>query len=1089
MIKPNQLKRDVNSFDHCFIAIKSLWIDITFLYLRIFLSGRHMKRLILTLPLVDQCQKGQTRSPRLRCCKGGRLKDALSTISVLAAFWLIPALVIADQLKAPEDSPEDTLALHEWRSIGPDKGGRSIAVAGHKDRPNEYFFGATGGGLWKTTDSGLNWRPVTDGMIHSSSVGSVAVAPSDADVVYLGMGEGQLRSNVLQGDGMYRSDDAGETWKYIGLEDTRVISTIQVHPADANVVYAAALGDPYTPSEARGVFRSTDGGQNWRRILFRSPEAGAIDVAIDPSNPNVLYATLWEVYRKPWKLWSGGDSSGVFKSVDGGDTWREITSNAGLPAGPLGKMALAVSPANSKRVWLNVEAAQGGLYRSDDGGESWLHVNGHRDLWQRSFYFMQVRAHPVDPDTVYVLNFALQQSSDGGQSFVQVPTRHVDIHDLWIDPSDPERMVVADDGGASVSINGGQTWTEQDLPTAQFYRVATTTDFPYHVCGAQQDADSICVPSRGGFDDPGLNVYSSYYAGGGENSYIAPHPTNSDVFFASATNTLNRYDRVSQSMRNVHPWPYLVMGQSADSMAERWNWVFPIVFSPITPHSLYVGSQHLWRSDDEGRNWNRISPDLTRADPSTLGDSGGPIILDQDGPEIYATLHTIAPSHHDQNVIWTGSDDGKLHLTQNAGKNWNDVTPPDLMPFTRVSLIEASPHRRGTAFVAGNRYDLADRRPYIWMTSDFGRSWSRIDADLPKNEFVHAVREDTLVTGLLYAGTEHGVQVSLDLGQRWLPLRNKLPVTRVTDIAVKGDDLVISTHGRGFYVLSGLATLRQIAQDRDLSKARLFEPAPAWRRVTPATIDFWLPQPVASGRLEIRDQRGSIVRTLFSDTALAAGQHRWTWDLRHAGATVFDDMILEAPSPETGPWAVPGDYSVHLWIDGEAHRVDLRIELDPRLTDVSLNELQEQLELALHVRDSISLANETVLALRQARAALELKLEEINPRQRATAMALVDEVHATENSLYQTKNQSPKDKIAYPIRLNDRLSGLLAAIEAGDAPPTRAQFMVFQALESELNKALNAAGPLLSSAVPAILGCGAQRPTPCSWSDAPGDSR
>ncbi|MEO1405964.1 MAG: glycosyl hydrolase, partial [Pseudomonadota bacterium] len=670
---------------------------------------------------------------------------------VVMALAFCPAFMVA------ETNGDALIEQLRWRNIGPDRGGRSIAVAGSVQRPNEAFFGATGGGLWKTKDAGETWWPVTDGEIGSSSVGAVAVAPSDPDIVYLGMGEGQLRNNIMQGDGVYRSDDGGENWRHLGLAETLTITTIRVHPDDPDTVYVAALGDPYQATEDRGIYRSRDGGETWDKVLHRSPEAGAIDLTMDPGDPDHLIASLWQVYRKPWKLWSGGPISGLYESPDGGDTWTEITDRPGLPDGRLGKMTVAISPADTSRIYANIEAKEGGLYRSDDGGETWVHVNGARKLWQRSFYFMQVRPDPVDRDKVYVLSFQLERSEDGGETFRAIPTRHVDIHDLWIDPTNPDRMIVADDGGGSVTLNGGGRWSEQDYPTAQMYRVTTTNDFPYHVCGSQQDNTTVCVSSR--TRSPFLqDRYSDYYTVGlSEMGYVAVHPEEQGVFFVGGTNSLARYDRETDRSVEVHPYPYFVMGQAAETMEDRWNWTFPIVFSHTEPSRLFAGSQRLWQSDDEGKTWEAISPDLSRADPETLGPTGGVVLLDQDGPEVYGTIFTIAPSRSESGTIWTGSDDGLLQITRNGGETWNDVTPGELPANSRVSFIDASHHDPSTAYVAVKRYEMGDRSPYLYRMTNYGEAWERLDKGLPDGTFVHAVREDPVNADILYIGTEHGV--------------------------------------------------------------------------------------------------------------------------------------------------------------------------------------------------------------------------------------------------------------------------------------------------------------------------------------------
>ena len=740
---------------------------------------------------------------------------------ILMFFGLFfSGLLLSPHLFAESD-PSDFFQGLQWRSIGPDRGGRSIAVAGHRDRPFEYYFGATGGGLWKTNDGGVTWRPVTDGQIESSSVGAVSVAESNPDVVYLGMGETQLRANVLQGDGLYRSADGGRSWTHIGLNETHAISRIRVHPEDANLVYVAALGNPFAPNSQRGVFRTRDGGRTWKKILFRNDRVGAIDLAIDPKQPRTLYSTLWEVSRKPWQLWSGGEGSGIFKSTNGGDSWVELTHNPGFPQGLLGKITVTVSGADSQRIWANVEAENGGLYRSDDGGASWTLTNNHRDLWQRAFYFLRIQADPADRDTLYVLNFNLFKSRDGGRSFSRIPETHSDHHDLWIDPGNPHRMINGNDGGAVVSINGGETWTEMRYPTAQIYRLATTADFPYHACGAQQDNTTVCVSSeRGHLRNPrSPSTEWMYSVGGGESGYVAPHPSQPDIFYAGATNTLTRYDRSTGLGIDVQPYPRIVMGEPAQVMPERWNWTYPIAISPVDPKILFVGSQHLWRTADEGKTWEKISPDLTRALPHTLEDSGGPIIKDQDGPEIYATLYAITPSRFDVDTIWTGSDDGLLSLTRDGGLNWSNVTPPGMLEHSRITLIEASPHQPATAYLAAIRYEMNDRTPYLWKTQDHGRSWTKITAGFPENAFVRVVREDPRRQGLLYAGTEHGVFVSFNDGEDWKDLSLNLPDSPVTGLVVKERDLVIATHGRSLWVLDDIEILRQLDGQHPLSES------------------------------------------------------------------------------------------------------------------------------------------------------------------------------------------------------------------------------------------------------------------------------
>ena len=959
---------------------------------------------------------------------------------------LLVCLALGALRVAAESVPFTALA---WRNIGPLRGGRSIASGGSSARPNEFYFGATGGGLWKTTDAGNTWAPVTDGQINSSSVGAIAVSPSNPDIIYIGMGECQLRGNVMQGDGIYKSTDAGKTWKHLGLAETRTVSRLRVHPKNPDIVYAAVLGDPTQTTLDRGVYRSTDGGVTWKKILYRDERSGAIDLAMDPSEPSTLYAALWETYRVPWKLWSGGPGSGLYKSTDGGDTWVALTRAPGMPEGVIGKIGITVSGADSKRLYAIIEARAGGLYRSDDAGATWQLANGHRDLWQRSFYFDRLVADPRDRDKVYILNFRFSVSTDAGKTYRLLNNHHGDNHDLWIDPADTKRMILSNDGGAEITLNGGVTWSHELYSTAQPYRVETTADFPYHVVGCQQDNSSVAVPS---LDPDGTRMpafpmgrtrssqgYFYYSVGGGESGWVAPHPTNPDLFFAGSTNTLSRVDRRTGQERDIQPWPRIVMGESSAEMPERWNWTYPVIFSPLPPYDLYCGSQHVWRSTDEGRTWARISPDLALADPSTMGPSGGPVMNDQDGPEVYATVFALAPSRTERNTVWAGSDDGLVHVTRDGGKTWTKVTPPGLPVQTRISVIESSPHAAGTAYIAAKRNQLGDRQPYLYKTADYGATWTRLDGTLPRDEFAHVVREDPTRRGLLYAGTERGVWVSWDDGAKWSSLRLNMPVTQVPDLKVEKNDLVIASHGRGFWVLDNIAPLRQAAADVASKPLHVFTPAGVYREAYPAQIDFLLGAAATGGQIEILDAAGQVIRVIELEEKLSAGHHRVEWDLRTRGATVFAGMIIEAPSPANGVLVPPGAYSARVTVGKEAQTVKIAVQADPRVHDVTPAEYAAQFALATTVRDATSSANEAVLQIR----ALKKTLAPSNP--------LIAKLTEIEGEIYQIKNQSPKDKIANAIKLNDRLAGLLALVGQGAGAPTAAQQQVATELINELN--------------------------------------
>lgn len=965
-----------------------------------------------------------------------------------------------------------------WRNIGPNRGGRSIAAAGSSSRQLEYYFGAVGGGLWKTSDGGTTWAPVTDGQIRSSSVGAVAVSESTPDIVYIGMGEACLRGNIMQGDGVYKSTDSGKTWKHVGLADSQVIAKIRIHPANPDIVYAASFGHPAGSSDERGVFRSKDGGKTWQRVLFRNSRTGAIDLVIDNKNPNVLYAALWEAYRVSWQMSSGGPGSGLFKSTDGGDTWTEITRNHGMPQGVIGRIGVAVSGAGSNRVYAIVENENGGVFSSDDAGITWSRVSEDRRVRQRAFYYTHIYADPKNRETVYVLNTGFYKSTDGGKSYRQIRTPHGDNHDLWIDANNPQRMINSNDGGGNVSVNGGATWTGQEFPTAQLYHVATTKDFPYQVCGAQQDNSTICVPSQPPRGRTGAYVYA---VGGGESGYIAPHPTNPNLFYAGSQGALiTRFDRSNGQIRDIQPYPRFFSGEPSSALKERWQWTFPIVFSPHDARVLYISSQHLWKTTDDGQTWERISPDLTRAEPKTLGHSGGPITGDMNGPEIFATIFAIAPSRLDAGAIWTGSDDGLIYVTRDGGKKWTKVTPPELPDLARVSIIDASPHKAGTAYVAVKNYLQDDRAPYIFKTHDFGKTWTKIVRGIRAGDYVHAVREDTRRPGLLYAGTEHGMYVSFDDGENWQSLSLNLPDTQVSDIVVEQNDLVIATHGRSFYVMDDIGVLRQLTPEIAQSPAHLFQPRDVIRSVDQASFDYYLKAPAEKVTIEMLDAKGQVIRSFTgiredekkeeatSGTTEAsgfgfgqgarrtrltnAGVTRFTWDLRYEGSAVFPGMILWSANAAQGPIAAPGSYQVRLTAGDYKETRKFTVKIDPRLTGVTAADLQAQFDLAMKIRDKTSEANEAVALIRDVTKQAREQSDKAKDKQITAAVeALSKKLSEVEEEIYQVRNRSNQDPLNFPIKLNNRIASLRRSVETGDARPTNGAHQVFKELSAELD--------------------------------------
>ncbi len=1000
-----------------------------------------------------------------------------------------PATMSAQQEGVKPSAPAvDTAFLHpfEWRNLGPNRGGRSIAVAGSDSRPLEYYFGATGGGLWKTADGGTTWHPVTDGKIQSASVGAVEVCSSNPDVVYIGMGEADIRGNIMPGDGVYRSDDAGKTWTHVGLEDARNIAKIRISPSNCDVAWVAAMGHYGESNPERGVFKTTDGGKTWKKVLYKDANTGAVELALDPKNADVLYAAMYEFFRKPWGMSSGGPGSGLYKSTDGGDTWTNLSRNPGMPSGIMGKIGVSVSPVDDSRVYAIIENANGGVFVSDDAGATWTKTNDERKLRQRAFYYTRIYADPQKKDVVYVLNTAMYKSTDGGKKFdTRIRTQHGDNHDLWIAPSDAKRMIEGNDGGANVSVDGGQSWTSEDYPTAQIYHISTTTDKPYHICGAQQDNGTFCVP----VDRP----QDWYSVAGGESGYIAPDPNNPDITFGgSYGGYLQRYNRVTHESRMVNPWPDNPMGYSSEDIAERFQWTFPIVFSHVDPNVMYVGSQHVWRTDNQGQSWERISPDLTRHAPETMGPSGGPITKDQTGVETYGTVFTIAPSYQDANTIWAGSDDGMVHVTRDGGKTWTDVTPAGLPEQTRISLIEASPITPGKAYMAGNRYLLGDFKPYLYRTEDYGQTWTEIDAGIPEGDFTFAIREDPYRQGMLYAGTEKGIWVSWDDGAHWQSLSRNLPVTQVPDIAVERHDLAIATHGRSFYILRDIDALRQLTPDIEKSDVHLFQPSNPVRSESQLAVYYWLENPAKEVKVEILDSKGDVVQTYTGhpkkkgeqrggqndefarffgggsqEPDVTAGMHRFNWNLRYPGATQFPGMVLWAGSTRFGPVAVPGDYTVRLTADGKSQEAQFTVEMNPN-SKSTLADLQAQFDLSQKIVDKTSQANNAVRLIRGVKNQVQARMDSSSDAQvAAQGKALNDSLSAVEQEIYQVKNRSNQDPLNFPIKLNNKIAALLGVVQAGDYPPTDPDYEIFRMLSEKLDAQLARMNGILDAQLPA----------------------
>lgn len=740
--------------------------------------------------------------------------------------------------------PSSLLASLEYRSIGPFRGGRVVAVAGDPVNPQVFYFGSTGGGVWKTTDGGLYWENVSDGFFQRASVGAIAVAPSDPSVIYVGMGETTIRGNVSHGDGVYRSTDGGQRWVHLGLEDTRHIGRIRIHPHNPDLLYIAALGHAHGPNRERGIYRSRDGGRTWEQVLFLNEEVGSHDLALDPHNPRILYAALWRARRLPHSLESGGEGCGLYMSTDSGDTWNDISRRKGLPTGMYGKIGVAVSGARKDRLWAIVEAEDGAVFRSDDAGTTWERLSEEKKLRKRPWYYHHIYADPQDADTLWILNDRCYRSIDGGQTFAQVAVPHGDYHDLWIDPRDSQRMICGHDGGACVTFNGAASWSSiYNQPTAELYHVITDNQMPYRVYGSQQDNTSITLPSR---SDLGAITIADYYEPGGcESGYIAVRPDNPQIVYAGCyQGYMTRYDHRSRQARDITVWPEVSSGWPARDLKYRFQWTFPLALSPHDPETLFAAGNHLFRSRDEGASWEVISPDLTRNDRSRQGPSGGPLTRDIVGTEYYCTIFAFAESPLSQGLFWAGSDDGLVHISHDGGQNWQPVTPANLPAWALVSIIEPSPHDPACAYLAATCYKQDDFRPYLYKTHDYGQTWTTITSGIADNDFTRVIREDPVRRGLLFAGSETGVYVSFDDGEHWQSLRLNMPVVPIHDVVVKDDDLVVATHGRSFWILDDLTPLRQISDEVREARIHLFQPRPTTRFLTAFSYEM----PPTSGK-------------------------------------------------------------------------------------------------------------------------------------------------------------------------------------------------------------------------------------------------
>ncbi|MEE2885799.1 MAG: glycosyl hydrolase, partial [Planctomycetota bacterium] len=1005
----------------------------------------------------------------------------------IASLVFISALLtdLAGQGQPP--MPTELFQTLEWRSIGPFRGGRSAACTGVRGDRDTYYFGGCGGGVWKTTDAGRTWKNVSD-EFFGGSIGAVAVAESDPNVVYAGGGEVTVRGNVASGSGMWRSTDAGKTWKAVGLKDSRHIPRIRVHPDNPDLVYAAVLGHISGPNEQRGVYRSKDGGDTWQKVLYANAHAGACDLVMDPANPRILYASTWRIIRTPHSLESGGEGSDLWKSTDSGDTWQKITGNKGLPEGTTGIIGIAVSPVDHERVWAIIENDKGGVFRSEDGGDTWAKINSERKLRQRAWYYSRIYADTQDVDVCYVVNVGFHRSKDGGKTFTSIRVPHGDNHDMWIDPDDSRRMIESNDGGANVSFNAGASWSAQDnQPTAQFYRVITDNHFPYRIYGAQQDNSTVRIASRSS-SRRGIGERDWEPTAGGESGHIAPDPRNPDIVYGgSYGGYLSRRNHRTGENRNVNVWPDNPLGWGGESLKHRFQWNFPIFFSPHDPEVLYSASQFLCRSTDEGQSWQVVSPDLTTNDKSRQRPSGGPITKDNTGVEIYCTIFAAAESPLERGLLWCGSDDGLLHVSRDNGGSWKNVTPKDLPEWTQINSIEIHPTHKGGLYLAGTRYKLDDMKPYLYRTLDYGKSWTKITRGIDPWHFTRVIRADPKRQGLLYAGTEWGVYVSFDDGARWQPMQLNLPIVSITDLAIKeeaggGSDLIAATQGRSFWILDNLDHIRQLSAGLAQKDLHLFTPEPSFRMAgggggrgtgkNPAAgveFRFQVSQAMLDTKseiaLEIREDNGSLIHRYSTKSekkdkklTVTKGINRFEWDRRYEGALQVPGMILWAANL-SGPSSVPGKYRAVLVNGDNKLEASFSIRKDPR-TEASLEDIQVQFNFLSAVRDKLTETHEGIVRIRDIRSQVEGTLKKVDKATETKELLtlgkdLQGQVTEIEEALYQTKSKSRQDPLNFPIKLNNKLGVVSGAVARGDYRPTDQAAAVAAELTKSIDKQLH----------------------------------
>ncbi len=992
---------------------------------------------------------------------------------------------------------DDQYSALEYRLIGPFRGGRSAAVTGVPNQPNLYYFGATGGGIWKTTDGGRAWKNISDGFF-GGSIGAISVSNSDPNVIYVGGGEKTVRGNVSSGYGVWKSVDAGKTWTEAGLKNSRHVPRIAIDPTNHDIVFAGVLGNIYKPTQDRGIYKSIDGGKTWKKTLFANENAGVVDLLIDPTNPRILYASTWNVQRTPYSLSSGGDGSALWKSIDRGESWTVISTKKGFPKGTLGIIGVTVSPVNNQRVWAMVENKEdGGLYQSDDGGDTWNLVNSERSLRQRAWYYTRVYADTKDVNTVYVLNVSYHKSTDGGKTFDTYNAPHGDHHDLWIAPENPDRMIIGDDGGAQITYDGGETWsTYHNQPTSQFYRVTTDNHFPYRIYAAQQDNSTLRISHRS--DGNSISEDDWEETAGGESAHIAVDPENDDIVYGgSYDGFLTRVNHKTGSVRAINVWPDNPMGAGAEAMKYRFQWNFPIVFSKHNPNRLYTFSQHVHVTENEGQSWKVISPDLTRNDSLKLKSSGGPITQDNTSVEYYCTIFAAQESSLKEGLLWVGSDDGLIHITQNGGQSWQNVTPKGMPEWMMINSVEPSAFDPGTCYVAGTKYKTGDFAPYLYKTTDYGKSWTKITKGISPEHFTRVVREDPKQKGLLYAGTETGMYISFDDGKNWKPFQSNLPIVPITDLAIKDNNLIVATQGRSLWIIDDLSVIHQLYNSnspdsyRD-STSRLFKPKDTYRmdggsRKDSQSTGTNHPNGVITYfnlkdydekkdtiSLTYFDRKGDTIKTITTANKkehkleVKKGMNQYVWDMTYEGAEKLDGMILWWASLD-GPQAIPGEYVVSLKVNDDVKKQSFNIVADPR-SESSQRDMENQFQFIKDVNKTMDEAHKSIKKIRNIREQLtafetQYKDNEDVKDLLEKSKTLKKEFTKIEEALYQTKNRSGQDPLNFPIKLTNKLGHLNSLVGMGDFAPTEQDIAVKEELTVKIKIELDAFNKLMSDEI------------------------